>query len=57
MIEPVESRFDGTSATLAKLKLFKALMRGMDLTKATETHTTFFASKWSYGCFFTQCQR
>ena len=52
-IETVESRVDGASATLATLKLSKALVRGMDMRKATEMHAAFHKSKWTYGCFLT----
>ena len=50
---PVESRVNGASATLATLKLTKALVRGMAITTATEMHKAFLEAKWTYGCFFT----
>lgn len=48
-VEPVESRIDGASETLATLKISKALVRGMELSLATEMHAAFIESKWTYG--------
>ena len=42
--EPVDSRVDGASATLATLKLSKELVRGMEMRKATEMHSAFLKS-------------
>lgn len=52
--EPVKSRVDRASATLATFKLSKELFSGMDLTKVTDMHTEFLQSKWKYGFFFSQ---
>lgn len=52
MVGPVASKFDGASMTLAKLKPFKALVRGMELKEASKKHAAFIESNWTYRCFY-----
>lgn len=46
---PVERKLDGASAKLMKLKLSKAMTRGMNLSVATEMNKALVEPKWTYG--------
>lgn len=51
-VEPVESKADKPSATLATLELSNSLVRGMYLTLVTELQSQLLELKWTYGCLF-----
>lgn len=53
----MESRVDEALPMLAALKLFKTLVRGMEMIKETDMHAAFLKSMSTYGYFLTPIKK